>query len=215
SRERAERGERGVRGATGVAGTTHHRDDSLRAAASESREGEGAGIRRRRAPAAGAARGFSGAELLLWPRRGDPAPWSVLPFGRVAARGSSCGRPYARRAEAAGAPPDSVGGGFATGCWRIFTPVNVCPCPRCLAHYQGPFHSHPLGSAGVSGAANGALSRTPEVPISQPLAASPPWLGHEMRSQGVPLAAACAHQRGTRYCTGCLIASTAAAYIPS
>ncbi|CAL5082383.1 unnamed protein product [Urochloa decumbens] len=41
------------------------------------------------------------------------------------------------------------------------------------------------GAGGVAnvagGAANGALSRTPEVSIAQPMATSPPWIGDEMR----------------------------------
>ncbi|CAO2144062.1 unnamed protein product [Urochloa humidicola] len=41
------------------------------------------------------------------------------------------------------------------------------------------------GSAGAGGAANGALSRTPEVPIVQTVAASPPWIGDEMRCRPI------------------------------
>ncbi|CAN6248020.1 unnamed protein product [Urochloa humidicola] len=96
SRERAERGERRVRGATGVAGTTHHRDDSLHAAASESREGEGTRIRRRRAPAAGAARGSGAAELPpLRARRGTGVQlWAAV---RAPARSSGSPARFRRR----------------------------------------------------------------------------------------------------------------------
>ncbi|CAN6326562.1 unnamed protein product, partial [Urochloa humidicola] len=158
--------------------------------------GRGAGIQRRRAPAVGAARGSSAAERPpLRARRGAGVQlWAAV---RALSRSSGSTARFRRRRLCYW-----VLANFHT---CLFS-VNVCPCPRCLAHYQGPLHSHPPGSTGVSGAANGALSRTPEVPISQPLAANPPWLGHEMRSQGVSLAAACAHQRETRYCTGCLIA---------
>ncbi|CAL4969684.1 unnamed protein product [Urochloa decumbens] len=55
--------------------------------------------------------------------------------------------------------------------------------PLSVAAPQPSPESAGVGGAanGAGGAANGALSRTPEVQMAEPLAASPPWIGDEMR----------------------------------